>query len=116
MKKSIKVGVFVCFFLMWLGVTSFAHVKATTVVPLLSFNSNTANCSVTVTEIGKNIDITLALKYGNTVVDSWTKTGKSTVTISESTAVVSGRTYTLEASGTINGSAINSIPVTATCP
>ena len=87
-----------------------------TYVPSLTFNGTTANCYISVTEIGKSINITLELWHGNTLVDSWSKSGTTYVRIDEYCTVTSGYTYTLIVTGTIGGTTISCTPVTNTCP
>jgi type 1 fimbria pilin len=91
---------------------------ATTAVgkPSLSFSGTTASCSITVTQSGKPIDVTLELYQGSTLVDSWSKSGTSRVKVSGSASVTSGLSYRLEAYGTINGVPFTATPVTRTCP
>lgn len=95
---------------------AYAATKSNYAFPTLSFTGTTANCSVTASELGQNISLTLKLWCGNSLVAMWIKSGTSFVQISKTCAVVSGNTYTLEASGTVGGAAISSVPVTATCP
>ena len=84
------------------------------VFPSLSFSGTTANCSVSVYGDSK-IEVTLELKNGTKLVDSWSDSGTNYVMLSGSHKVVSGQTYTLIASGTINGRTFNT-STTGTCP
>ena len=84
------------------------------VFPSLSFSGTTANCSVSVYGDSK-IEVTLELKNGTKLVDSWSDSETNYVMLSGSHKVVSGQTYTLVASGTINGRAFNT-SVSGTCP
>ena len=84
--------------------------------PSLSFSGTTANCSITVTQSGKPIDVTLELYQGSTLVDSWSKSGSNRVKVSGSTSVTSGLSYRLEAYGTIDGVPFTATPVMKTCP
>ena len=93
----------------------YAATKAT-VTSKLSFNGTTATCYVSAYDYGKYIDITLELWHGSTLVDSWSKTGTTSVRINENCNVTSGYTYTLIVTGTIGGASINCTPVTKTCP
>lgn len=68
--------------------------------PTLEFDGNIASCYARVVSTGDNISVTMKLWYGNTLVDSWTKSGVSAVTLNETCTVTRGRTYTLEISGT----------------
>ena len=85
-------------------------------VPNLSFNGTTAHCYISVTDWGKEIDITLELWNGSTLVHSWSDNGTTQVIINDYSPVVSGYTYTLLVTGTIGGVPINCMPVTDTCP
>lgn len=93
----------------------FAATK-TTINPKLTFTGTTANCYVSVFDYGKSIDVTLELWHGGTKVDSWSKSGTTSVWINENCNVTSGYTYTLIVTGTIGGASINCTPVTKTCP
>lgn len=69
----------------------------------LTFEGTTAYCTATVTSWGKSIDATMVLKQGSTVIDSWSGTGTSVVVLEGEHTVTKGTTYTLEVSGTANG-------------
>ena len=97
------------------SVNVFAATK-TTINPNLTFNGTTAHCSVSVFDYGKNIDITLELWQGNTLIHSWPANRTSYVIIDEYSLVTSGCTYTLLVTGTIDDVYINCTPVTKTCP
>lgn len=113
MKKRILA--FACVLCILLSVPVYAATKKV-YVPDLSFNGTTANCYISVTEAGKDIDITLELWHGSTLIHSWSDNGTSHVVINEYSPVTSGYTYTLLVTGTIGGVPINSMPVTDTCP
>lgn len=83
--------------------------------PVLSFSGTEAQCSFTYTEIGCSINVTLSLWNGSTLLDSWSESGTSYVSISESCPVESGKTYTLKVSGTCDSKTIMVSPVTKTC-
>ena len=116
MKRRIVPFVLVLILAISLCTTAFAAARASRVTPNLSFSGTTANCKVTITEFGKEINATLELWCGKTLIDSWSDSATSRLTISESHRVVSGKTYTLKVTGTIGGEAISSTPVTGTCP
>lgn len=116
MKRRIVPFVLVLILAISLCTTAFAAARAVTVIPTLSFSGTTANCSVNATKLGKEISLTLELWCGKTLIDSWSDSATSRLTISESHRVVSGKTYTLKVTGTIGGEAISSTPVTGTCP
>lgn len=82
----------------------------------LSFSGTTANCSGTVTDVGKYIVATMTLKHNGSTVASWSKSGTSVVTLSGSCSVVSGQSYTLVISGTSDGVPFSTTPFTRTCP
>lgn len=83
-----------------------AETRAIPVTPTLSFDGTTALCGVTVSSYGKNISITLELWRSNTLVDTWTKSGNSTVMISERCNVASGNNYTLIVTGYVGSETI----------
>ena len=82
--------------------------------PSITVSGNTATCSATVTFVGKNIDATLELWQGSTLVASWNKTGVSIVSFSEPVTITHGLTYTLTISGTANGVAFTPQSTTKT--
>lgn len=89
--------------------------RATIIQPVLSFSGTTANCSVLVTSPTKQINVTLSLWQGNILIDSWSGSGTTVVSVQGTASVVKGRTYTLQATGTVDGEPINAAPVTRTC-
>lgn len=68
----------------------------------LTFDGTTACCKAVVTSTG-SIDVTMTLKQGNTVLESWSKSGSTSVSLQGEHTVTKGGTYTLEVSGTANG-------------
>lgn len=92
-----------------------AEPRALTVKPVLSFNSTTATCTVTIIDAGKYINATLELWNGTILVDSWSGTGTSAVTITGSCTVTKGVTYSLRVRGTSGGVTINCATVRGTC-
>lgn len=113
--KMRRVIAFIIAFVFLFSTVAFA---ATTAVgkPSLTFSGTTANCSITVTQSGEPISVTLELYQGSTLIDSWSKSGSSRVKVSGSATVSSGLSYRLEAHGTINGVPFTATPVTKTCP
>ena len=86
--------------------------------PILSFNREVAECSV-VCEGEKStdrIEATLTLYQGSQVVDSWSDSGRGSVTISESCDVESGVTYRLAVAWSVNDVDQLTVGVTKTCP
>ena len=111
LKKSI-VGVLVLSLL--LGIPAFAVESRASAVPTLTFSQSTANCEVVIYSTGSYIEATLSLLYGNTLIDSWDAEGEDVVWIEENCTVTRRRTYTLVASGTIDGVRFEE-SVTRTC-
>ena len=68
------------------------------------------------TTISGTIDATMELWYGSTLVDSWSDSDSTCLTLAGTHSVVSGRTYTLTVSGTAGGIAFTGTPVSKTCP
>ena len=58
--------------------------------PTLRISGDTAYCEAIFRSGNRdnNISVTLTLKYGTEIVDSWTASGKGSVTISESKTVL----------------------------
>ena len=92
-----------------------AESRSTKYAPILSFDGTTANCSVSITAIGKPITATLELWHGSTRVAQWSDSATSRLIIDEDCTVTKGQTYTLKVSGTINGVSFTGTPVTGTC-
>ena len=82
--------------------------------PTLTFTGTTTHCRVSITEIGKSIEATFELWQGNTLVDSWV--GSETyLVIAGNHSVISGQTYTLKVTGTMDGIPFTGTPVTKKC-
>ena len=106
MKKTAALTILFVFLLS--SITAYAaEPRAVTVRPSLSFDGTTALCEVTVTSYGKSIDLTLSLWQGENLIEQWTASGSSLVSISENCTVVKGKSYRLTVSGTVNGEAIS---------
>lgn len=93
-----------------------AETRRPSINPRLTFNGRTANCDIVVTSVGDDIEVTLELWYGSTLVGSWEDSGTTSVSIAESCTVVRGRTYTLKAYGVIDGEDFSGTPVSRECP
>jgi hypothetical protein len=109
MKKRMVVLLLVMIMISGLCVNAMATERASQIKPKLSFSGKTANCSVTVVEVGK-LDVTLELWNGSEMVDSWSDSGTNYLNVSGSHAAVSGTTYTLIAHGTIGSSSFRECP------
>ena len=99
-----------------LSVPVFAQARADSVMPSINFSGTTANCSVTISAIGKNINANLELWCNGSMVDSWSKSGYHTIVITGSHYGISGREYVVKVTGTIGNDSIVSYPVSAVCP
>lgn len=115
MKKWIAVIV-VLLFAVSMGLDAGAVLQSTSIIPSLSFSGTTANCKVIIAASGKNINATLQLWHGNTLIKTWSGSGSSRLVISGTCKVTSGQSYTLKVVGSINGTAFASTPITRTCP
>lgn len=114
MKRQV-IGMTVVLLFMLTVTTNAVQMRALTPRVTLSFSGTTANCSATVTDAGKKLDITLELWHGNDLVDSWSATGDGMVFVQGSCGVVKGETYTLIVTGTADGKAFSSAPFSKTC-
>ena len=99
-----------------MSLTANAAIQAVQVRPTLTFSGTTANCKAVIMDSGKTIDATMELWCGSTLVDSWSGTATSRLTLTGTHSVVSGRTYTLTVSGTAGGIAFTGTPTSKTCP
>lgn len=87
------------------------------IMPSLSFDSETANCTVTV--IGDNmsdsISITMKLWQGNSCIATWRASGTGYMQFSRSIDVTEGLQYKLTADVSINDNAKPTVSVQGTC-
>lgn len=113
MKKRLISLLFV--FAVVMSLAANAALQATQVRPTLTFSGTTANCKAVISGVG-TIDATMELWYGSTLIDSWSDSDSTCLTLTGLHSVVSGRTYTLTVSGTVNGVAFTGTPVSRTCP
>ena len=75
--------------------------------PKLTISGTTATCSATVEcSAGDEIKLILTLWCGENIVDSWTETGISEVSIKETCEVVEGNYYELVMMPVVNGEAL----------
>ena len=93
-----------------------AYARSARVVPELYFNGTTAECSVYIREFGQKIEATMELWEGSTLVNSWSDSGSSVLTLEGSYRATSGHTYTVEVYGTIGGEPFNGVSSSKTCP
>ena len=79
----------------------------------LTISGNEAEAYVSVLEKNKDISVTMKLWEGNSLVGTWSDTGTTFVTMSETfSSVQAGKTYILKITGTINGVAFPEVQVT----
>lgn len=107
MKKRFSAMCILLVLCMFVSIPVFAAQKASTVEPSLTFTGTTANCSVSITALGKTISATMELWHGSTRLTSWSDNGTSLLTLSETYPVFSGLSYTLKVSGTIGSMPFN---------
>lgn len=83
--------------------------------PTLRISGNTAYCEA-IFRSGNNendIYVTLTLKRGTDIIDSWSASGNGSVTISKSKAISTKGSYTLSLKATVNGVVQPEVVVTA---
>ena len=118
MRRMKRILALIVVLAMVLASTAFAdpiEVKASIVTPSLAFSGTTAQCSVSVSDAGKPIFVTMKLYQGSTLMSSWSKSGTGYVYLYKTKTVTKGKTYTLKVSGTINGAAFTAPTITRTC-
>jgi len=100
-----------------LNLTAHAASMAYDANPSLSFNGTTAYCAVLCRgdKTTDSISATLTLYRGNTEIDSWSNSGSFCVPVSGSCGVVSGVTYRLKLTWSVNGVSQPDVEVTNTC-
>lgn len=84
----------------------------------LRFEGKEAICSAICTGNNEsdNLDVTLSLYRGGTLVKSWSQSGTGYVTISERCGAKSGKSYTLVMQYSVNGTEKPDLSTTKTCP
>ena len=105
----------VCFLLVCTTVV-YAVEPRIAAIPTLSFSGRTATCTCNVAEAGKTLQVTMELREGSTIIDTWSKTGTSMVIISGTSNVTRGHTYTLSIRVMINGVSYGPYSITKKCP
>ena len=110
-KKTLRVVSIIMILAMLFTCTVYAYETGIKAAPKLSMSvtGSTATCTAKITASGKTINATLTLKQGSTVIASWSGTGTGILTLSGTATVVSGLTYTLTVSGTIDGVAFTPV-------
>lgn len=100
---------------MVLSLTAHASTWALSGQPKLSISGTTATCSATYesTDPDDEIKVILTLWCGESIVNSWSKTGMGEVSMRETCKVVKGNTYDLVMMPVVNGEALDTITVSA---
>lgn len=106
----------ICFVLVCTAVANAAEQRALVAQPTLSFSGKSATCGCNVSDLGKTLQVTMELRDGTTLVDSWYKSGTSKVMMSQTATVTRGRTYTLSVRVMINGVSYGPYSITKQCP
>lgn len=115
MKKRFAPLVLVFVLILSLSANAAAPRAEAGILPSLTFTGTTANCSVTITAPGKDIEATITLWYGNRVIDSWSGSGSSLIAISGSAGVIMGEEYVLRVTGSIDDVPFDVVRVSGTC-
>ena len=91
--------------------------RALSIRPSLTFEGTTATCYVMVVgnNMSEHIEVTMTLKYGNSVVASWYNDGYGYVWLEEYATVTRGRTYTLYIEVTVNDVVKQPVYIDETC-
>lgn len=99
-----------------LSMTAYAlEPRGTPYLPSLTFDGTTALCSIKIIRANADIDVTLTLYRGLSIIDSWSESGTNSVIISGQCEVKEGLEYRLEVTGTIDGVPFTGTPVYGTC-
>lgn len=99
-----------------LGLTAQAiEPRATNVYSSLTFSGTTATCKAEVTSARNDIDVSMELWQGGSLVSSWSGSKTGSISLSKTCRVTKGKTYTLKVYGTAGGSSFSASPVTKTC-
>ncbi len=97
--------------------TALAAPRALSINPVMDFDRGTATCEVEV--VGNNlselIQVTMELKHGSTVVESWYSEGYGYVYMLEYADAVKGRTYDLVVSVIFDGEVLTPVSIRGTC-
>ncbi len=97
------------------SVVAFAATESTAALRL-SFSGTTASCKASASQEGSSIEVTMELWQGTTKLKEWTKSGTDSVSKTGTHACVSGMTYELRGTYTIDGVTYDYTPKTKTCP
>ncbi len=97
--------------------TAFAGINAISWSRSLNFSGTTAVCKASVSETGSECSISAELYQGSTLVAYWDDLAMNKASVSGNAYnCVSGLTYRLEITATVNGNSVPVSSVTKTCP
>lgn len=87
------------------------------IMPELTYNGTTANCSVTIvaSTTSQEIIATMKLWYGSTCLETWTARGEGYVFWDDTATVTRNRTYKLTVDVTVDGVAEPQVYVESRC-
>ena len=112
MNKRIFSALLAVILLLAISANANAAVKSVKPSLSLSFSGSTANCSAVVRESGKQINVTMELWHGNTLLESWSGSGTNYAIVRGNYyGVQSGDMYTLKARGTVGGVSFTAVPI-----
>lgn len=114
MRKSV-----ICIFLVAVTMLSLSvsamDTRIRDIIPELSFTGTTANCTITVSDAGKDIDVTMKLLENGVTIKTWNKSGFDYVYMSKTATAQKGSTYKLIVTVSIDGETQPSAWVTKKC-
>ena len=91
--------------------------RAVLVLPALSFNGTTANCTVRINgnTSSDTISATIELLEGSTSVETWTVSGTGYVYFTDTASATKNKTYTLNVDAVVNGKAYPTASISQKC-
>lgn len=94
-----------------------ANSRLLSIRPSLTYEGTTANCEVIVVgnNMSEHIEVTMTLKYGNSVIVSWSDDAYGYIRMQENATVTRGRTYTLYIEVTVNDVVKQPVYIDETC-
>lgn len=115
MKKRVFIVALIS--LLLLAVPAQATTRAIGALPLISFNGNTATCSVTIVSHSPKDKVVaeIELWQGENFVTSWEDSSTVTLWFEETAQVTSGKAYMLKVTYTINGGPEQFASASGTC-
>ena len=91
--------------------------RIVTIIPELTFDGNIATCNVSMVAntTSDELEATVRLYRGTTLVATWYAEGNGYIFFSKTKPVIQGYTYKLTVDLTINGEACSQVYATGTC-